>query len=111
MRSFPPEVAEMSYGMITQALGLESLPPAEQVRALLEIPAADLEAKLRGVPAPFGAVVDGDIVPRMTTFETLADTKGLASAFPGIRWTKNILVGDCGFDVGFIIPPLNINHR
>lgn len=100
IRSFPPEVAEIAFGMVTKALGLDSLPPAEQVKTLLEIPAGDLEAKLRDLPAPVGAVVDGDIVRDITTYQALANVPELAKAFPGIRWIKDILIGDCEFDVG-----------
>jgi hypothetical protein len=98
--SFPPEVAEIAFGMVTQALGLGSLPPAEQVKSLLEIPASELEAKLRDLPAPVGSVVDGDIVRAGTTFQALANVSELAKTFPGIRWIKKVLMGDCQFDVG-----------
>lgn len=85
--------------MVTKALGLESLSPAEQVRALLEMPAADLEAKLRNVPAPVCSVVDGDVIRGVTTYDVLSKAQEVDRLFPGIRSVKDVLLGSCQFDV------------
>lgn len=99
IRSFPPEVAEIAFGMVTKTLGIDSLSPVEQVKSLLEMPASDLEAKLRELPAPIGAVLDGDIVRGITSFQTLSNHAELNNTFPGVSRVKRIFMGDCQFDV------------
>ncbi|KUI72129.1 Neuroligin-4, Y-linked [Cytospora mali] len=98
LRPFPLEVAEIAYSIITNVLGLDGLPPAEQVKSLLAIPATQLSAKLAGVAIPISAVVDGDIVPSEATYAGLANTEALKTLFPGTEWCKTIMVGDGQLD-------------
>ena len=99
IQPLPLAVADFVGGVVAKTLGLGSLAPNEQVQALLEIPASDLEANLRGIPLPINSVLDGDIVRCTTTFDSLSQPQKLESMFPGIRWVKTILMGECQFDV------------
>lgn len=110
LQPFPMDVAETAYGIMTSVLGLDGLPPAEQVKALLEMPAAELSAKLIGAPIPISHVIDGDIVPSGGTYAGLADTESVRSLYPGTEWCKTIMVGDGQFD-GMIIGLMALGHR
>lgn len=94
----PAGVAEVAFGIVTNALGLEKVQPAEQVKALLEIPAAELSAKLSKTPFPLAAVIDDDIVKSTPTFARLADTASIEKLFPGIKWCKTLMIGDSQVD-------------
>lgn len=91
-------------------LGIDSLPPADQVKSLLTIPAGELSTKLAGLPVPLMAALDGDVVRSTTTYAALADTSSLGKTFPGAKWCKAILVGDGQFD-GMIIGLTALAHR
>lgn len=102
-RPIQQEVAEVSFKTATQRFGIENLPPEQQVQALLKVPAKELPIKLMGVPIM--PVVDGDIIPATTTYKTLLDSDSTLKLFPGLKWCKRILFGDCQFDVcGTLIP-------
>lgn len=62
IQPLPPQVAEVAFGIVTGALGLNELQPSEQVKALVAMPAQELSAKLAGVPFPLAAIIDGGIV-------------------------------------------------
>lgn len=87
-------MAESAFGIVTGALGLEKAQPAEQVKSLLDMPAAELSAKLAKVPFPLAAVVDDDVVRATPTFAGLADTASIDKLFPGVKYCKTILIGD-----------------
>lgn len=95
----PLMVAEVGYGMVVRALGLDSLSPEDQVKELLRMPHAEFEAKTRNVPAPISAWIDGDIVRQAPTYGTLANAKALEELYPGIKWCPSIWMGTCSFDV------------
>lgn len=102
LQPFPKEVAEIAYSIMTSILGLDGLPPAEQVAALLEIPATELSAKLAGAPIPIASVIDGDIVPSAVTYADLASTDSVRRLYPGTEWCRSIMVGDGQLD-GMVI--------
>lgn len=111
LQPIPQEVAEVAYSILTSIMGLDGLPPAEQVRALLEVPATQLSAKLAAAPPiPIAAVIDGDIIPSKTTYAGLSSTDTLESIFPGAEWCKTILVGDGQLD-GNIMAIAALAHR
>lgn len=98
IQPLPQVVGDIGYGIATAALGLDKLPPADQVKSLLEIPAAELSSKLSKVPFPLSAVVDNDIVKATPTFAGLTNTDNLEALFPGINWCKTISMGDGQLD-------------
>ncbi len=80
-------------------MGLESLPPAEQVKQLVQIPRDEFEAKCRDVPAPYMAWVDDHIVHTVPTYSGIAEPTGLKKVFPGVNWCPTVWMGSCAFDV------------
>lgn len=98
IQPLPRGVAEIAYGIVTAALGLDMLQPADQVKSLLEIPATELSSKLSGVPFPLSAVVDDDIVKATPTYSGLANPDKLEALFPGMNGCKTILMGDGQLD-------------
>lgn len=95
----PPHVAEIAFASVTKGLGIEKLSPSDQVKALLEMPAAELQAKTADVPAPITMVVDNDVVKGVTTYDILSKPQEVARLFPGTHWCKTIMSGDCQLDV------------
>ncbi|KAF3763587.1 hypothetical protein M406DRAFT_49189 [Cryphonectria parasitica EP155] len=110
IQPIPINVAEIAYGIAIGALGLDKLPPAEQVQALLDIPAQDLRKKLDGAGFPLTAVVDEHSIKVTPTLTGLADTDALKSLFPGVGWCKSIMMGDAQLD-GMIIGITALAHR
>jgi hypothetical protein len=102
MQPLPLGVAEVGYGMVVKALGLESLSPADQVKELARIPQDEFEAKTRDVHAPYMAWVDGDIVHAVPTYTGIAEPEGLKKVFPGVNWCPTVWMNTCGFDVSVI---------
>lgn len=94
VQPLPLQVAEIAYGIVTSVLGLDKLSPAEQVEALLAIPAEELSAKLAGVPFPVAAVVDGDIV------------KSSPSVCPRFHLLRSLMLGHEKFTHNYSISSL-----
>ncbi|KAI3390937.1 hypothetical protein diail_8335 [Diaporthe ilicicola] len=110
IQPIPMEVTEIAYSVATKVLGIDSLPPADQVRSLLKIPAEELSAKLGGLPVPLSAALDGDVIRSRTNYAALADAGSLEKAFPGANWCKAVLIEDGQFD-GMIIGLTALAHR
>lgn len=110
LQPFPKEVAEVAYSIVTNLLGVDDLPPAEQVKSLLETPIQEISAKLAGAPIPIASVLDGDIVRSKTTYAGLADTDSLDSLFPGVEWCKTIMIGDGQLD-GMVMEITALGNR
>ncbi|KAL2783217.1 Alpha/Beta hydrolase protein [Aspergillus keveii] len=100
-----PELLEKSFDRITQIFGMQDLPPTEQVKRLLAMPMHDLRSKV-GRQIPVGPMVDGDLIPGITKFSTLANDAEVKMLFPGIEHCKRILVGDCAMDSMALAPRL-----
>jgi hypothetical protein len=98
MKPIPLEVADGAFDTAMERLELEQTTPfEEQLQALLKRPVEDLATKLVGVPTY--PCVDGDVVPAFTAFRTLFDPDSALKQFPGMKWCKRVLFGDCQFDV------------
>ncbi|KAB5533474.1 Alpha/Beta hydrolase protein [Coniochaeta sp. 2T2.1] len=98
MQPLPLGVAEVGYGMVTKALGLDSLSPEEQVKELLRIPTDEFEAKTRDVHAPYMAWVDGDVVHTVPTFSSIATLDRLKKTLPGSEWCDRVSMVSCAQD-------------
>jgi hypothetical protein len=93
----PLAVHEQGYKVATQAWGLDSLSPENRVKAILDIPAAELVAKLPP-SVPIGLAADGDAIPTPPSFTSISDKS--SSGYPkGRSWCKEILIGDAQHDV------------
>jgi hypothetical protein len=97
-----PGVAEKHFTMALELLDLngkgQNISKGEQVKALLGASTDDILEKI-GRKIPFGPIVDGDRIPRATTFSAMADDSETGKLFPGMTWCKRIMVGDCQMDV------------
>lgn len=97
----PYEVHEQNYQKAISALGLSnSSSPEERIKALLEMPGADVVAQLP--PSILSSpAIDGDIVPSAPSH---SDTASTASDVPrGKNWCEDLMVGDAQIDVSLRI--------
>ena len=98
LRALPPPVSEFAYSSVVQALGLEKLAGSDRVKKLLEVPVDDFLAK---VPPsiPLLPVAD-DLLPGTLTFKQVGNKhEDPVYTIPGQKWCKDLLIGDCKFDV------------
>lgn len=93
---------QQAFDLITAELGADSQSPTSKVQSLL----AAVKAKNIGPSGRrygVGPVVDGDLVPHATSFSSLETPADVLECFPGVRYCKKIIVGDCEADVcGFL---------
>lgn len=94
------------------ALGERSFAGALQLLANDETAASDANAPVQrfldasiedvreiiGRKVPLTPLVDGDLIPRATTYSAMADKTEAPKLFPGMKWCKRVLVGDCEMD-------------
>lgn len=99
LRPLPSPLTEFVYSTIMQSLGLGPISGAERVKALLQIPVEKIvEAGNSGLPIL--PAVDGDSVPCYPTFAQLgSEAEDPSLSMPGRTWCKELLIGDCQFDV------------
>lgn len=102
MRPLPPPLSEFVYSSIMQNLGLGALSGPERIKTLLEIPISKIiEAGASGLPLL--PVIGSDSVPCAPTFAQLGSkAEDPALVMPGRNWCKELLIGDCQFDVSTI---------
>lgn len=105
LRPRAQEAVQRSFQVICEALGAQHLGPRERVQRLLTTPNEEFVAKLRR-PLVLGPLVDGDIIPRVTTFADLQSESSMRALFPGLQRCKRLLIGDCQLDVGITKAPL-----
>ncbi|KAJ5636954.1 Alpha/Beta hydrolase protein [Penicillium longicatenatum] len=105
LRARTPEMLEKSFARIADIFEIQDLSPAEQVQRILEVPMSELTAKV-GRQIPLGPMVDGDFIPEITTFKTLADDAEVKRLFPGIQHCRRIIMGDCQMDAMALAPRL-----
>jgi len=92
------ELLEKSFKSLVSELGVGDAPSALKVQKLLEPVDAGYMAKFARKYS-VGPIVGGEIIPYLTTYESLTDPVQALKIFPGIYHCKRILVGDCQFDV------------
>lgn len=99
MRPLPPPLSEFVYSTTMQNLGLGGLAGAERVNALLKTPIEKIvEAGASGLPLL--PVVDYDSVPCAPSFSQIGSkAEDPTLSMPGRSWCKDLLIGDCQFDV------------
>ncbi|KAK4199004.1 putative carboxylesterase [Triangularia verruculosa] len=92
-----PELAERSFKTALQLLNVSETEETAQIQCLLEVPMEDIREKV-GRKVPMAPIVDGDLVPRTTSYALMADTAQTTELFPGMKWCKRIMFGDCQMD-------------
>jgi hypothetical protein len=103
LQPLPPQVPEFVYATAIKSVGAEELSSQERIQNLLDLPAEDL-ATLIPPTLPLIPVVDGDIIPGNVNFEQMSskdDPSGVP--MPGRKWCEELLIGDCQFDVSFLV--------
>ncbi len=97
MKPLPPPVSEFAYSYAIEFFGLKDLSASERINALLELPVE----KLLSVPPniPFLPITDGDLIPGAATFAQISSPEDPNSHMVGRNWCKDLLIGDCQFDV------------
>ena len=108
VKAKPLEAAERSFKTAVQLLSSEDegapLSDADQVAKLVNASMEDIREKIAR-KFPLGPLVDGEMVPRVTTYAQLADPVATADLFPGRQWCKRVMTGDCQMDVRPVPPP------
>jgi carboxylesterase type B len=93
-----PDAVQKAYAALTKELGLADASPEEQIQRLLkEVDTGSLGAWSRKYN--LGPTLDGDLVPEALVFRNQVEPEAALKTFPGLRYCKKILVGDCQFDV------------
>jgi hypothetical protein len=102
MRPLPPPLSEFVYSSIMQNLGLGALSSTDRITALFKVPVPKIiEAGASGLPLL--PVVDSDSVPCAPTFAQVGSkVEDPALSMPGRSWCKELLIGDCQFDVSTV---------
>jgi hypothetical protein len=95
MGMLPLDAADQTAKSTMTALGLQDAPSSEMVTRLLDLPAEDFFTKI--TPAiQLLPTVDGDIIPKQFTFESLSSEVGrMASS----RWIESIFLAYSELDV------------
>jgi Carboxylesterase family len=97
IKPLPAEACEGAFSLAVKALGLSELSPPEQVQGLLRAPIEELVKKTLGLPMI--PIVDGETLMNVTSFGALGQPEKALELFPGMKWCKRVLFGDCQFDV------------
>ncbi|KAK4683063.1 hypothetical protein QC764_121820 [Podospora pseudoanserina] len=92
-----PELAEGSFKRALQLLDISETDETAQVQRLLTVPMEDIREKIAR-KVPMAPIVDGDLIPRTTSYAQMADPARTAELFPGMQWCKRIMFGDCKMD-------------
>lgn len=96
-----PEAVQKAYEALTKELGVAKASPQEQMQTLLrEAETGSLGAHSRKYN--LGPTLDGDLVPEALVFRNQVEPEAALKTFPGLRYCRRILVGDCQFDVSLL---------
>lgn len=98
MKPLPPPVSEFVYASVIELFGLKELSATEQVKALLELPVEKLLSVPPGVPLM--PVIDESLQSALTFKQMSSREHDPSLDLPGRKWCKELLIGDCQFDVG-----------
>lgn len=92
------ERLELSFAKTAKALGIETLSEQKQLEVLVQTPTRTLVEKT-GRDGLVGPTVDGNIIPKMATYEQLSQSEDSGRVFPGGRQNMRVLTGHCQDDV------------
>ncbi|KIX92996.1 uncharacterized protein Z520_11269 [Fonsecaea multimorphosa CBS 102226] len=98
LRPRPTAAVHISFQRICEALGAKDEDsPRVKVNRLVNTPSEDFVTRTAR-PYILGPIVDEEIIPRVTTFESLREEAEFVKLFPGVLQCKRLLIGDCQFD-------------
>jgi hypothetical protein len=103
LKPLPVSVTEITYSNIMQVLDLGTSSVNDRIEKLIKVSAEDLVAKTPWT-TPLVPFLDGEVIPALTSFKSLAeDTKLLSSVAPGRQWCEDLMIGDCQHDVSVLL--------
>jgi hypothetical protein len=102
LQPLPPPVPEFVYSAVIKSLGAESLSSEERIEKLLEL-SDDQLATLVPPSLPLLPVVDHEIIPGNLNFAQVSSKDDPSVSLPGRDWCEELLIGDCQFDVSFLL--------
>jgi len=91
LKPLSPGVAETSYNVVVQALGLEHASTSERVQSLLSMSPEDLVQKIP-IRIPLAPYLDGDMIPEAPSFANLSS--GTLQSLNNTR-CEELLIGSC----------------
>jgi len=94
LKPLSPGVAETSYNVVVQALGLEHASTSERVQSLLSMSPEDLVQKIP-IRIPLAPYLDGDMIPEAPSFANLSS--GTLQSLNNTR-CEELLIGSCADD-------------
>lgn len=97
VRPLPPAAHEGTYQAVLGALNIKGETAKERVDALLKVPVDDILSKLPP-GLPFLPILDGEMFPFLPTHEIISSKEGF-SRLPGAKWCKEMILGNCAYDV------------
>jgi hypothetical protein len=105
LQPLPPFLPEIVYSAVIKSLGAEELSNQDRIKMLLDLP-NDKLAILVPPGLPLLPVVDNDLIPGNLNFAQVSSKETPSVSLPGRTWCEEVLVGDCQFDVSFLISHL-----
>ena len=110
LRPRSKQLVENAFTQIAILLGAGDRSPEEQLHVLLTTPAEPFVETV-GRKFNLGPIVDGDIIPAMTSYEALTSREKVLELFPGLQKCRSIMIGDCEFDVSVPYRVCNPEHQ
>jgi hypothetical protein len=105
LQPLPPFLPEIVYSAVIKSLDAGELSIQERIKMLLDLP-NDKLAILVPPGLPLLPVVDNDLIPGNLNFAQVSSKETPSVSLPGRTWCEEVLVGDCQFDVSFLISHL-----
>ncbi|KAK5088282.1 hypothetical protein LTR05_002499 [Lithohypha guttulata] len=98
LRPEPTTLHEKFYEQVCEIHGLTNLSGDQRLEALDKINSHELLAKIPP-SVPSLPAIDNEFIHDVTTYETVKDWQNRSDpALPGLRWCRELLIGDCQFD-------------
>ncbi len=103
LQPLPPPVSEFAYASVIKSLGAEELSSQDRIKKLLDLPPAELTT-LIPPNLPLLPVIDHEIISDAVDFEQVSSKEDYSSVLtPRRKWCEELLIGDCQFDVSFLV--------
>ncbi|OOQ86325.1 hypothetical protein PEBR_21898 [Penicillium brasilianum] len=87
-------IADAAYSLSLKALNLHGLSMEDRVKEIVQGQVSNLCGIIPDIPLL--PVIDNDVISQRPTYEGIAQAS--EAEFPGMRWCRRILIGDCQFD-------------
>lgn len=102
-RARPVGIADVTFEAFIKSFGAACDTADEQLDILRNAQDDEITAHTRSNIATF-PLMDGDIIPQITTYNSLSTAEEMQRTFPGIKKCERLLIGDCQMDVSLLYP-------